>query len=360
MMNKTYLLLLVLASFAYQTMAQSGKIQFIKTTHDYGDIKEEVGKAKATFKFTNVGKGDLKLVNVKTSCGCTASDYTKGVIKPGQTGYVKATYYTTNRPGPFRKTITVTTNDVDKPRVILTIKGNVIKKSSSEADKYPITIGNLKLINNHIAFNSVKSTEVKTDSVKIFNNWDKQMSIQFDQVPPHLKVVARKTNLKPQEATFIVVSYDAAKKADFGNLYDRIGITTNDVTQPMKVLNISANIIEDFSQYSAKQMKKAPKIVFQTTDHDFGTVKSGDVVTYRFNFSNQGKNNLIIRKTKASCGCTATEPADLIIKKKKSSYVEVKFNTRGYSGMQHKTVTIISNDPNNPMIVLNIRGTVSK
>ena len=339
-------------------VAQSGKIQFIKKSHDYGDIKEEIKKATSTFEFTNVGDGVLKVVNVRASCGCTAADYTKGDIKPGQKGYVKATYYTTNRPGPFRKTITVTTNDVEHPRTILTIKGNVIKKAASEADKFPLTVGNMKMMNNHIAFNQVKNSEIKEDSIRIFNNWSKEMRIEFEQVPAHIKPIVRKSLLKPQESTYIVIQYDGDKKGDFGNLYDRIAILTNDDKQPIKVLNVSANVVEDFTTLSEKQKKKAPKIVFTTTDYDFGKVKQDSIVVYRFEFTNMGKNELIIRKAKASCGCTATAPADKVVKRKKSSYIEIKFNTRGYKGKQHKTITVISNDPNNPSIVLNIRGIV--
>lgn len=359
-MKKMIFILIGLVTFSFSIMAQMGKIKFDKMTHDYGDLKMEIGRADATFTFTNVGDGDLKIVNVKTSCGCTASDYSKNVIKPGEQGFVKATYSTTNRPGPFRKTITVTTNDVDNPNTILTIKGNVFKKDQSESSKYPIAIGNLRLINNHIAFNQVKNSEIKVDSVKIFNDWDKDMTIKFDQIPPYLKVYVRQPILGSQESTYIVVEYDATNRADFGLVYDRVSIITNDLVQPVKTLNISANIIEDFSTMTPKMLKKAPKIVFETTDYQYDSVQSGTVITYSFKFTNTGKSNLIIRKTKASCGCTAVAPESTIIKKGKSSSIEIKFDTRGYSGVQHKTVTVITNDPNNPEIVLNIHGLILK
>lgn len=359
-MRNLVLILISIFVYAINLSAQSGKIQFENTTFDYGDLREEVGAAHGMFTFKNIGNADLKIVNVKTSCGCTASEYSKGVIKPGESGYVKATYSTTGRPGPFRKTITVTTNDVDNPNTVLFIKGNVFAKGSSEADKYPIAIGNLKLINNHLAFNETKSNEIKVDSLKIFNNWDHEMSIRFDQVPPFMKVTCKETTLDPQASTYIIVEYNAALKSDFGLVYDQFAIITDDIQQPVKTINISANITEDFSKISAKDLKKAPKIVFNSTDYSFDKVKSGDVVVYKFTFTNAGKKDLIIRKTKASCGCTAINPELTVIKKGKSSFIEVKFDTRGYGGPQHKTVTVITNDPNNPIIVLNIHGEISK
>ena len=351
----TFVLALLISATGH-LFGQSGKIKFEKTTHDFGEIKEEIKKAPVKFYFTNVGKGDLKIVNVRTSCGCTASDYTKGIIKPGGKGYVQATYFTTNRPGPFRKSITVTTNDVDHPNTVLFIKGKVIPKAKSPGDLFPISIGNLKLMTNHLAFNEIKDDQVKKDSVKIYNKWGHPMTIKFNQIPPNVKIEAHPSTLKSGQIGYIVVTYDAAKRKDYGLLFDRVAIITNDNVQPVKILNISARIVEDFSKLSPKELKKAPKIVFETTDYDFGKVKSGTMVKYSFVFKNEGKRDLIIRKTKSSCGCTATAPAEKVIKKGHSSKIDIEFNTHGRRGRQHKTVTVITNDPNNPEVILNIHG----
>jgi hypothetical protein len=355
----TFVIALAISSFGVIN-AQTGKIKFEKTTHDFGTLKEEINKASVKFNFTNVGTGDLKIVNVRASCGCTATDYTKGVIKPGGKGYVVATYFTKGRPGPFRKSITVTTNDVDSPNRILFIKGKVIPKPKNPGDLLPITIGNLKLENNHLAFNVIKSTEVRKDSIKIYNKYGHPMTLNFMQVPPSMKIEAHPSTLPSGKLGYIVVTYDAAKRNDFGLLFDRIAIKTNDNVQPIKILTISANIVEDFSKLTPKELKKAPVISFDNTDYDFGKVKSGEAVTYSFTFRNEGKRDLIIRKTKSSCGCTATAPADKVIKKGKSSKIDIRFDTHGRVGRQHKTVTVITNDPAHPQIILNVHGEVVK
>ena len=352
---KQGLMVLAIMLIGTAVLAQ-GKIKFEKTTHNFGTLKEEQGKATAKFVFTNVGTGDLKIVNVRTSCGCTASDYSKNIIKPGQKGYVTATYYTSHRPGPFRKSITVTVNDADHPNTILYIKGTVTPRKKSKGDYYPTAIGNLKLMSNLLAFNNIKTTEIKTDSMKIFNNWDHPMEISFTQVPNFISVKAVPSTLGPKQEGYIVVSYDAAKKQDYGLVYDRIGIRTNDAIQPLKTLNISANIVQDFSNLTEKQLKKAPKIVFEQTTLDFGKVKSGTTVKMTFKFKNEGKQDLKIYKVKASCGCTATQPSETTIKKGKSGDIEVTFNTKGRRGRQHKTITVITNDPTNPEVILNLQG----
>lgn len=90
--------------------------------HDFGNITQ--GKpATYEFTFTNTTKETILITNVRPSCGCTAANYTKTPIKPGEKGMVAATYNAA-AAGPFTKSITVTTSDSDLPKS-LTIKGKV-------------------------------------------------------------------------------------------------------------------------------------------------------------------------------------------------------------------------------------------
>ncbi|RZJ75393.1 MAG: DUF1573 domain-containing protein [Flavobacterium sp.] len=92
-------------------------------TYNFGDI--EKGKPVShDFTFKNTTKQTVLITNVKASCGCTATNYTKTPIKPGESGSVTATFNAAN-PNAFNKQITVTTSDSDVNK-ILTIKGKVI------------------------------------------------------------------------------------------------------------------------------------------------------------------------------------------------------------------------------------------
>ena len=92
-------------------------------TIDVGQIP--VGTPKAVvFEFKNTGTTAIIITNVKASCGCTATDYTKTPIQPGQTAKVTATYNAAAK-GAFAKNVTVTTNAEATPKV-LSIKGIVI------------------------------------------------------------------------------------------------------------------------------------------------------------------------------------------------------------------------------------------
>ena len=100
-------------------------IIFEKTLHDYGTIKKG-GDGNCEFKFTNKGNKPLILQNVLASCGCTAPEWPKEPILPGQTGVIKVAY-NTNIPGVFTKTISVHSNAKNSP-VVLSVKGTVESK----------------------------------------------------------------------------------------------------------------------------------------------------------------------------------------------------------------------------------------
>ncbi len=335
-------------------------IKFEKTENDFGKIKEEGGKVKCRFSFTNQGDDTLKIISVKPSCGCITSDWTKTVILPKKTGYVDAEYDPTQRPGPFNKGIAVTTNDPTQQMINLIIKGEVLPKPKGVADLFPVILGNLRMESSQFNFGNTKTTEIRTDTIKVLNVWNKNMNLSFKDVPEYISAKAIPEVIKPNKEALIIISYDVNKRNEFGYVYDRLVLMTNDSSQAEKTINVTQSINEDFSKMTPEQLAKAPKIKFENTNFDFGSAKQGDKVECSFIFKNEGENDLFIRKVKASCGCTATNPEKTILKKGEESKINATFNTSGKEGKQYKSVTVICNDPVSSTVTLSIQGNVEK
>ena len=105
---------------APQTPSQ---MKWEKETHEFGTIEQ--GKPVSyEFTFTNTTNKDVTLKDVKASCGCTATNYTKTAIKPGEKGTVTATYNAA-AGGAFHKTVTVMTSEENAMPKTITIKGTV-------------------------------------------------------------------------------------------------------------------------------------------------------------------------------------------------------------------------------------------
>lgn len=103
----------------------AGEFRFASDSHDFGNLPEGP-QATYDFEFTNVGKEPIVISNVHASCGCTTPLWPKEPIMPGAKNKISAVYNTKGRPGPFTKTITISSN-AKSPERQLSIKGSVEK-----------------------------------------------------------------------------------------------------------------------------------------------------------------------------------------------------------------------------------------
>lgn len=335
-------------------------IKFESTTFDFATIKEEKGVATCVFKFKNIGKQEVQVLSVRPSCGCSTTEYTKESIKPGGSGVVKVTYDPANRPGVFNKSIAVTTNDPAAPNVTLFIKGNVLPKPKTKEQLFPVQQGNLRFLTNHLSFN-LTDNETKVDTLKVYNAGKTKIELKFINLPKFVTVLSPAVmKVDAGAESKIIVKYEAAKRNEIGFVYDKFTINTNDSTQLEKIVYLSANISEDFSKLTPEQLANAPMLSIDKEEFDFGRVLVGEVVDHYYVLKNEGKTKLVIRKVKASCGCTATQPEQMEIDPGQSTRIKASFNSAGRVGQQHKTITVITNDPKRSNITLTIKGEVYK
>ncbi len=338
-------------------MAQS-QIVFEKTSHNFGSIKEENGPVTYVFKFRNTGKESVKLLEVKPSCGCTTPDWSKDEVPSGGEGYISATYDPTARPGKFDKYITVRTNG--SPAILsLQISGEVIPRPKGPADWYPTKRGNLRMTTDYIFFGDVLHDQTDTASIVLYNEGSVPISFRVEQMPVHLKMEAEggKMIVEPLKTLKLNFKFDAKLKNDWGYVFDVINLETDDRLEPRKRLNLSAQIKENFA---GVKISDAPKVSFDKKEHNFGDVLQNSQNTTTFEIKNIGNSPLIIRKCKASCGCTATQPKKMTLQPGESTTIEVSYSSGMQEGIQNKTVTIICNDPTAPEHILNIKANVLK
>lgn len=86
-----------------------------------------------------------------------------------------------------------------------------------------------------------------------------------------------------------------------------------------------------------------PAFKFEEEEFDFGTINEGDVVEHTFKFKNTGEAPLIIQNAQGSCGCTVPTWPHEPIPVGGEGVITAKFNSKGKSNLQNKTVTITAN-----------------
>ncbi len=339
--------------------AQKPEITFEVDTHSFGDIQEADGSVSYEFKYKNTGGTPLVLHNVTASCGCTTPEWTKTPVQPQGEGVIKVTFNPANRPGTFNKTITVQSNASTQVKT-LRIQGNVLQKPKTMEDNYPIVFDSiLRLSETHLAFTKLTPEETKIAEIQIINVSENTIKPEFINVPEHITIASIPAELKPQETGIIQAVYDASKKNDWGFVTDQIYVIFDGKRKYSNRLTASATIAEDFSKLTEEELKDAPVFEVDDKTFNFGTIPQTQKVEHDYVVTNKGKENLIIRKVKASCGCTAVQPTKTVLAKNESTTIHVTFDPRGKSGHQQKTITVITNDPKQSNTLLRITGTVS-
>jgi hypothetical protein len=360
-MKKIVFLLGLFFSACVLMNAQQSKpvAAFKSVMYDFGDVNEEKGRVSYNFEVTNKGSQPLVIQNAVASCGCTTPEWTKMPIPPGGKGVVTAKFDPAIRPGPFNKTITVTTNAVE-PTTILRITGKVIPKPLTVEVTYPNKMDAIRLKASHIPFTRVAPGTLKTETLELINTSNKKVKIEFENIPAHITIKAKPEVVGAGQKGLIEATFDASKKSDWGFVVDQVYVVVDgkkDMTANR--LSLSATIEEDFSSLTPEQLAQAPKAEFSEKSFDFGKIIEGNDARHEFSLINTGKSNLIIRKVKASCGCTAVQPAKMVLAPGESTTIATVFNSNGKSGKQNKSITITTNDPVANTVVLQITGEVT-
>lgn len=106
---------------------------------------------------------------------------------------------------------------------------------------------------------------------------------------------------------------------------------------------ISTDLVSNSQEIDGTKGTKHAEISFDKTEHDFGEVLQGEIVSYTFKFKNTGNSDLLISSHTASCGCTVPNYPKKAIAPGEEGKVTVEFNSAGKKGVQHKTITLATN-----------------
>ncbi len=162
-----------------------------------------------------------------------------------------------------------------------------------------------------------------------------------------------KNELGPGESTNLKVTFNSAGR--FGKQKKLVRIESNDPENPLAIITIKANVILSDAENAAY-----PVLHFPEMQHDFGKVQEGEVVKYTFKFENNGSSALKIKDIITSCGCTAALVSSEVLQPGEQGTLKVELDTSNRKGNMIRTITIKSNDPKNPTIILTVFADVQQ
>ena len=169
-----------------------------------------------------------------------------------------------------------------------------------------------------------------------------------------------KNSLMPGDSAHLDIDYVSKGNANPEDNY--VTVKTNDPNNPDLKLFVTRAYPDNKPTLSGIPIDSSfhPAANFPETEHNFGSIKQGQVVECFFIIKNSGNTTLIIKDIRTSCGCTAA-----VVKKKEllpgdSSQIRVQFDSAGLNGKVNRVISITTNDPIHPRKSLTIFADVTK
>lgn len=116
----------------------------------------------------------------------------------------------------------------------------------------------------------------------------------------------------------------------------------------------AAFVVARGASASAEQAKLVPV----ESKVDFGSVSQGDEVPFEFILRNEGDAPLNISNVKPSCGCTAALVSESVVPPGGEARITGTVKTAGFQDRITKTITVTSDDPDQPRTTLTVTGLV--
>ncbi len=331
-----------------------------ETIHDFGTFHESAGKKSCQFAVTNTGNSPMVITQVKSTCGCTVASHPTEAIAPGASDVIDITFTPTGRPGPFEKSVWVYTNTTPN-RTRLTIKGIVVGSAESVSRYFPDGVGNLQFTNLAMAAGEVKKGVLRNNSITAYNSGPDTLVITFDNNTSHITPHAVPDTVAPGGISTMTFFFDTMRTPVWGVNDDHITIIATPLhsdNEPIKAeANIVVNVTEDFSGMTDEERATAPVCEIATHKVLLDNMNAGEIAESTLLIKNTGKSNMIVRRVTASHKAVNAKCDKTLLKPGKEATITLKVNPAKLSGnVLNATLTVITNDPLNPITTVRLVG----
>lgn len=306
--------------------AQGPKIFFEKPDFNFGQIFKGQ-KVEHVFEFENRGKDVLNIGRVKTSCGCTAAILTNNTIPPGKTGEIRATFHSRSFTGKVTKSISVISNDPERPSYKLTISGEII-------EDVIIRPKNINFGTVHIDEKTDKTITIKSQTKTDF---------KIKKITPSKPFI--NASITEEKNGEYVIKVALENNPEIGRFSGGIVLETNSRIQKKVVVPLFGEIVGDIITY--------PKKIY------YGYVASGKELSQKL-YVKISESNIKILSINVSPDYIDTK----IIEKNETDnhhyLIEVKLHAEAAVGKIGGVLELHTNSKIQPVVRIPIIGEIAK
>ncbi len=172
-------ILLIICLLAANTAIFAEGLEFSSTNWDLGTIAEDGGNITHSFEFRNTTDKPVVIHNVRTSCGCTSTDYSRRPIGAGEGSVIGIVFNPKYQAGTISKNVYIYSTASQEP-LILTLSGVVTPRVKPLREQYPYTLGEGGRIEMlYLTIPGVSKGDMVQGSVEYINSSDQPLEIEF-------------------------------------------------------------------------------------------------------------------------------------------------------------------------------------
>jgi len=255
-------------------------ISFSEEEWDFGKIKEDE-RPVHIFTIKNIGREELIITRVRSSCGCAATMLSSDNLQPGKSAELKVTFNPTGYNGLVKKDIYIESNDPQLPmaKIKIIIEVEPIPSPKAFLSNSQWALG---LISQGDLPTFTFTIENKGDLDLIIDKIDASEYIQYDKEMP--------LTILPGEKHELTFTYDS-NQHELGEVRESVRIYCNDPRRKAFSLRVDGYIKE----------KSAPTVSISPVGINFNLATDSEGETIgKFILENSGEEGIKITSIKTS------------------------------------------------------------
>lgn len=338
-------------------------VNWLNPTHSFGAFQEETGPVTCTFLGVNTGTDSLVVLDARANCGCTRPAYSRKPVAPGDTVKISVTFHPEGRPGRFDKQVRVTTNAEGSPSV-LHVKGTVIGKPATLKARFPIAAGTARMSKDVCPLGQTYKGHVLASSIQIYNGGSDTIRPYLKYLPKVFNAVFTPREILPGEQGVLSLTAYTSRLAEWGFVSDTLVIVPDGGAAEEHPVTVETTMIvnEDFSGLTPEQRADAPSARVAPGTLDFADINAADgKCTLELTISNVGRSDMLIRRIYSLNDAITIESVPNRIGAGKNKTVKVILDPSllpADAGILNERITLITNSPLNPNLVIRVVGRI--
>lgn len=351
MRKRTAVISIILLFNTLCCMAQNG-IVFDDPHWDFGTIREEDGPVVHRFTARNRGDRPEVIVAATSACSCTAAEFPRRPILPGEEALIAVTFDPRGRAGSVSRRLAVFTSE-GGAATELHISGQVIGREKSPEELYPVDCGEgLRLEDNFHALALIPNGRSTTAAIGCINLSSRSIGLELRPLRSsgRLQLDYPRT-LPPGARGEILLGYDLRPEDPcYGTLRELLAVLI-DGRQTSAEIFLHGFAVD--APPAAEE--KSARWELNKNIINFGSLnRPHDPAGERLVVANRGDAPLVIRAVEAPEGVECSlRPGDTVVPGGKLEAVVRLVGERG-AALQRERLVLIANDPQRPVMSLRL------